>query len=83
MSESEDDQKPGSAGGVNLSPRSMVAIGIAVASLIFVFSNTSEETLRFLWLELSAPGWVLLLALFAAGFLVGFFISRNRYKNRH
>ena len=55
------DKTTVSAGGVNLTPRAIVAIVIGIAALIFVFSNTAEIELRFLWLELSAPGWVLLL----------------------
>lgn len=74
------DKTTVSAGGLNLTPRAIVAIVIGIAALIFVFSNTAEIELRFLWLELSAPGWVLLLALFASGLAVGFFLGRNRYK---
>jgi uncharacterized integral membrane protein len=74
------DKTTVSAGGLNLTPKAIVAIVIGVAALIFVFSNTAEIPLNFLWLELSAPGWVMLLTLFVSGLAVGFFLGRNRYK---
>ncbi len=67
-------------GGVNLTARRIIGIIIAVAALIFVFSNTGQVTLKFLWLDVSAPGWVMLLVLLLAGFLVGFSMGRKRYK---
>jgi uncharacterized integral membrane protein len=76
----KDDKATVSAGGLKLTPKAIVAIVVGIAALIFVFSNTAEIKLQFLWLELSAPGWVLLLALFASGLAVGFFMGRNRYK---
>jgi uncharacterized integral membrane protein len=79
MSDSQD--KSGVAvGGVNLTPKAIIALIVGVAALIFIFSNTNDVTLSWLWLELSAPGWVMLLALFACGLAVGFFLGRNRYK---
>ena len=79
---SKGDLEPGGSGGISLTPKSIAAIVIAVAALLFVFSNTADVTLKFLWLEVSAPGWMMLLALFAGGFAVGFFLGRNRYKRK-
>ena len=70
------------SGGVQLTPRAITALVVAAAALIFVFSNTEDITLNFLWFELRAPGWITLLALFGAGLAVGFFMGRNRYKRR-
>lgn len=67
-------------GGVQLTGRRIVGIIIAVVALIFVFSNTGQVTLQFLWLDVSAPGWLMLLILLLAGFLVGFMIGRKKYK---
>ena len=67
-------------GGINLTARRIIGLIIAVVALIFVFSNTGQVTLKFLWLDLSAPGWVMLLVLLLAGFLVGFTMGRKRYK---
>jgi putative membrane protein len=68
--------------GINLSPRAIVGIAIAVVCLIFVFSNTEEATLSFLWLDITASGWLFLFVLLALGFLAGFLIGRNRYKGK-
>ncbi len=77
-----DLNKPGEAtgSGVQLSPRAIVGIAIAVVCLIFVFSNTGQVSLRFLWIEITAAGWILLFLLLALGFLAGFMVGRNRYK---
>jgi lipopolysaccharide assembly protein A len=69
-----------SQGGVNLSPRAIVGIVIAVVCLVFVFSNTGEATLSFLWIDITAAGWIFLFLLLALGFIAGFLIGRNRYK---
>ena len=66
--------------GFRLTPRWIAGLTIMVICLIFVFSNTSEVSLRFLFFELSAPGWVFLFALLAGGFLGGWMMARSRYK---
>jgi uncharacterized integral membrane protein len=66
--------------GFRLTPRWILGIVIAVIGLVFVFSNTSEATLRFLWLSMTAPGWVFLVVLLALGFASGWLIARSRYK---
>lgn len=66
--------------GSHLTPRAIITLGVAAACLVFVFSNTADVSLRFLWLELSAPGWVFLFTLLALGFLIGFVVGRNRYR---
>jgi uncharacterized integral membrane protein len=77
-----DPPTGGPESGVTLSPRAIVGIVIAVVCLIFVFSNTKQATLSFLWIDITAAGWVLLFVLLALGFLAGFLIGRNRYKGK-
>ncbi len=69
-----------SVGGVDLTFRRILGIVIGIVALIFVFSNTDQVTLQFLWIGISAPAWVLLGVLLLAGFLVGFMLGRKRYK---
>lgn len=69
-----------SVGGFDLTARRIIGLVIAVVALIFVFSNTGEVTLKWLWLNVSAPGWVMLLVLLLAGFAVGFMMGRKRYR---
>jgi uncharacterized integral membrane protein len=66
--------------GFRLTPRWIAGISLAVACLIFVFSNTGEATLRFLWLNLTGPGWVFLFVLLGGGFLSGWLVARSRYR---
>ena len=71
---------PAKTGGINLTGKQITGIVIAVLALIFVFSNTGEVTLSFLFLEITTPGWVMLLLLLAAGFAAGFLVARGRYR---
>jgi uncharacterized integral membrane protein len=56
-------------------------VTIAVVCLVFVFSNTAEATLKFLWWNLTAPGWVFLFVLLGLGFLSGWLVARSRYRS--
>lgn len=83
MSDSGSGKSSGLAvAGIDLTARRIIGIVIAVVALIFVFSNTGEVTLKWLWLDVSAPGWVMLLILLLAGFAVGFLLGRKRYRSR-
>jgi uncharacterized integral membrane protein len=73
-------QKAPQDAGFRLTPRWVLGIAIAVACLVFVFSNTGEGSLRFLWIELSAPAWMFLFLLLGAGFLSGWLVARSRYR---
>ena len=77
-----DDAANSTVAAVNMSPKLIIGIVIAVVCLVFVFSNTAEVSFNFLWLEVSASGWVFLFLLLALGFLAGFLIGRNRYRPR-
>jgi uncharacterized integral membrane protein len=67
--------------GFRLTPRWIAGITIAAVCLVFVFSNTGEATLKFLWLNLTAPGWAFLFTLLGGGFLSGWLVARSRYKS--
>lgn len=66
--------------GFRWTPRWIAGVAIAVVCLIFVFSNTGDATLRFLWFGMTAPAWVFLFVLLGLGFLSGWLIARSRYK---
>jgi len=68
------------SGGVSLSPKAIGGIVIGVVALIFIFSNTGEIPLKFLWIEIAAPAWLMLLILFAGGFVTGLLFGRRRYR---
>jgi uncharacterized integral membrane protein len=48
---------------------------LLVPTLILVFSNTESTPLKFAGLEWSAPLWVILLATFAVGIILGRFFG--------
>lgn len=77
---SEQSASPAPKSGTSLSPRQIVGIVVGVIALIFVFSNTGQVSLNWLFLSFTAPGWVMLLILLAAGFVTGFGLARSRYK---
>lgn len=72
---------PAKSGGINLTGKQITGIIIGIIALIFVFSNTGQVSLSFLFLEITTPGWVMLLILLAAGFAAGFLVARGRYKD--
>lgn len=72
---------PAKSGGINLSSKQITGIIIGIIALIFVFSNTGPVSLKFLFLDITTPGWVMLLILLAAGFAAGFLVARGRYKD--
>ncbi len=75
MSQVESSDK-----GFRMTPKWIAGISIVAVCLIFVFSNTRDATLKFLWFNLTAPGWVFLFVLLGLGFLAGWLIARSRYK---
>lgn len=80
MSDSGKVDSQDKGGGSGLSPKAIGGIVIGVVALIFIFSNTAQIPLKFLWIEISAPGWLMLLILFAGGFVTGLLFGRRRYR---
>lgn len=66
--------------GFRWTPRWIAGVTIGAVCLVFVFSNTGEATLKFLWLNLTAPGWFFLFMLLGLGFLSGWLVARSRYR---
>lgn len=75
------DLSPGRPGSVSkLNARVIIILAITAGCLIFVLSNNEDVSLRFLWLEITAPGWVFLFLQVALGFLLGLAVGRSRYR---
>lgn len=53
---------------------------IAVLALVFVVMNRDRTAISLFWLDLSGPLWLILLIVFAVGWLVGVLTSRSRNK---
>ena len=69
MSESEPPARPKRP--LELRPKTVVGIVIGVLALVFVFQNTDERQIDFLFWSISMPAWIWLLVIFAAGLTVG------------
>lgn len=56
-----------------LTVRTVVAIVIAILAVILLFQNTHDVQVHFFFWHINRPLWLMLLILFAAGFVVGSF----------
>lgn len=65
------DQQPAGEKKAAVSGKAIAAIIIAIAALLFVFSNVEHATLRFLFLEFTMPAWGWFLAILIAGVVIG------------
>jgi uncharacterized integral membrane protein len=63
-----------------LTTRNVIAGLLVIVALLFVFQNTSTGHFHFLFFNLSAPRWLWLLGVFAAGFAAGLLFARHRAK---
>jgi uncharacterized integral membrane protein len=65
-----------------LSPKGITAIVVGLLALVFALQNTGEKHVRFLVWSWSMPAWIWLVAIFAAGLVVGSifpWLRRRRY----
>jgi uncharacterized integral membrane protein len=56
---------------VKLSARTIISVIVTVIALVFIFQNTHNSQVHILFWDISRPQWLILLILFAAGFVVG------------
>lgn len=54
-----------------ISPKVALAALAGVLALVFVFQNTAEGQVNFLFWDISMPAWIWLLVIFVAGAVVG------------
>lgn len=66
MSETTKPEK-----GAFFTAKNILAIVIAVAALVFVFSNVGIATLNLFGARIALPGWIWFIGLLAVGFVVG------------
>lgn len=55
-----------------------VGLVIAVVAVVFVVQNQGTVTVELFWMTLRSPLWLILLVVFAVGWLVGALVRRNR-----
>ena len=57
--------------------RNWLALGLVVIAVAFIAQNRDRVPVHLFWLTVSAPMWLLLTALFAAGWVVGALVKRR------
>ena len=68
--------------GTTVSVKVIIALLILVGLAFFVFQNTQDVALRWLFLEFSMPLWGLTLVLFGLGMVMGWALHLRRQRRR-
>jgi len=71
---------PRSKEGFRPTPKQIIAAIIGLLALIFIFQNTKEGTVNFLFWDITVATWIWLLLVFIAGGVVGYLIAMRRIK---
>ncbi|NKY49884.1 DUF1049 domain-containing protein [Nocardia vermiculata] len=61
-----------------VSPTQWVALVLLVLAIIFVAENRGRTSIEFLLIEITSPMWLVLLVMFAVGWLAGVLTMRRR-----
>ncbi|MBF6215246.1 DUF1049 domain-containing protein [Nocardia puris] len=61
-----------------ISPTQWAALAITVLAIVFVIENRTKVTIEFLLISVQSPMWLILLAMFAVGWLAGVLTMRKR-----
>jgi uncharacterized integral membrane protein len=61
-----------------LTPRRIVAIGLAALGLIFILQNRADTSLQLLGFQVTGPQWLASLALLAIGIAIGVLMATRR-----
>jgi uncharacterized integral membrane protein len=77
---SAPDQQVGRSTGTNW--RMIVGIVLLAAVLVLVLQNTKEATFELFWMSVTAPLWILVVAVLVLGFLIGWLLKGRRVKRR-
>lgn len=71
------DRKPGEYGREGLSGKTIAALVALVVLLIFVLQNLDRARVHFLFWDVEARLWVVIVIAAALGFLIGWFLGRS------
>ncbi|HLS77061.1 MAG TPA: LapA family protein [Nocardia sp.] len=61
-----------------VSPTQWLALVLVVLALVFIFANRRQVEIEFLLVTVRSPLWLILLLVFAIGWLVGALTARRR-----
>ena len=61
-----------------VAPSTWVGLALAVLAIAFVVQNQGDVRIQLFWFGVGAPMWLVLLAIFAVGWVVGALVRRRR-----
>ena len=64
--------------GVNISPRMIIGVILAVLAVVFVFQNTDSAKLKIIFFTVEMPRWIAFLVLLVIGAIIGYIFRRSR-----
>ncbi|MFE0107398.1 DUF1049 domain-containing protein [Streptomyces sp. NPDC059009] len=79
MSPKNSGTSPNSTGrGTTWTPSRILTLALAALTLVFIFTNLGRVKVRLIFVDVSAPLFLALAAVFAIGVLVGAYWMRTR-----
>ncbi|MEU4651635.1 hypothetical protein [Nocardia fluminea] len=63
-----------------VSPTQWVAIALSIVAVVFVLQNRGKVSVEILLVTVSSPMWLILLAMFVIGWIVGVLTTRRARK---
>ncbi len=64
-----------------MTPGRWLALVLVVLAVIFIFQNTATASISLAWFTIDAPLWLVLLVVFAIGWVAGWLLGRRRPGN--
>lgn len=61
-----------------LTPRRVLAVVLILLAAVFVLQNRRSTSIELFWLSVQAPLWLVLVVIFAVGWVAGFLFERGR-----
>ncbi len=62
----------------SVEPSTWVGVALAVLAIAFVVQNRATVTIQLFWVQVGAPQWLVLLAIFVVGWAVGALVRHRR-----
>ncbi|MFQ6396138.1 hypothetical protein ACLMAJ_22025 [Nocardia sp. KC 131] len=63
-----------------ISPTQWIALAVTIVAIVFVAENRSKVSIEFLLITIRSPMWLILLTMFAVGWVTGVLTMRRRFK---
>ncbi|MGW4477065.1 LapA family protein [Rhodococcus triatomae] len=61
-----------------MTPGRWLALALVVLAVIFIFQNTATTSISLAWLTIDAALWLVLLVVFAIGWIAGWLLGRRK-----